>query len=47
MVTADYLGMGFFSLPLNQVGHIREMVDRGINKFDLANLNLKQIDLGS
>ena len=47
MVTADYLGIELFSLPLNQVGHIREMVDRGINKFDLANLNTKKIDLGS
>jgi uncharacterized protein (DUF362 family) len=47
VVTADYLGMEFFSLSLNQVGHIREMVDRGINKFDLTNLNLKQISLGS
>ena len=47
MVTADVLGMDFFSLSLNQVGHIREMVNRGINKFDLANLNFKQIDLGS
>ena len=47
VVTADYLGMDLFSLQLNQVGHIKEMVDRGINKFDLANLNFKQIDLGS
>jgi len=47
MVTADVLGMDFFSLSLNQVGHIREMVNRGINKFDLANLKFKQIDLGS
>ncbi len=47
MVTADYLGMELFSLPLYQVGHIREMVDRGINKYDLTKLNLKQIDLGS
>lgn len=47
MVTADYLGIELFSLPLYQVGHIREMVDRGINKYDLTKLNLKQIDLGS
>ena len=47
MVTADYLGMELFSLQLYQVGHIREMVDRGINKYDLTKLNLKQIDLGS
>jgi hypothetical protein len=47
VVTADYLGMEFFSLPLNQVGHLREMVDRGINKYDLTNLNFKQIVLGS
>lgn len=47
MVTADYLGIELFSLPLYRVGHIREMVDRGINKYDLNKLNLKQIDLGS
>jgi len=47
MVTADYLGMELFSLQLSQVGHIREMIDRGINKYDPTNFNLKQIDLGS
>ena len=47
VVTADYLGMDLFSLTLNDVGHIREMVERGINKFDLNNLNIKQIDLRS
>jgi len=47
MVTADFLGLDFFSLQLNQVGHIREMVDRGKNKFDLVKLNFKQIDIGS
>jgi len=46
-VTTDYLGMEFFSLPLYQVGHIQEMVNRGLNKYDIYNLNLKQIDLGA
>jgi uncharacterized protein (DUF362 family) len=47
IVTADILALELFSLQLNQVGHIQEMVNRGINKYDNSNLNYKQIDLGS
>ena len=47
MVTADYLGLDFFSLHINQVGHLREMVDRGLNQFDLNKLNVKKIVLDS
>jgi hypothetical protein len=39
--------LDFFSLQLNQIEHLQEMVDRGINKFDLTNLNLKHVDLDS
>jgi uncharacterized protein (DUF362 family) len=46
-VTADYLAMDLFSLPLHQVGHIQEMINRSLNKYDLSKLNYKQIDLGS
>ena len=47
VVTADYLGMEFFSLQINQIGHLREMVGRGINKFDLTKLNFKHVVLDS
>ncbi len=46
-VTADYLAMDLFSLPLSQVGHIQEMLNRSLNKYDLSRLNYMQIDLGS
>jgi uncharacterized protein (DUF362 family) len=45
MVTADVVGLELFSLSLSQVGHIQEMVNRGMNKFDLKNLNKKVINL--
>ena len=47
MVTADYLGLELFSLRLNQVGHLREMVNRGLNQFSLNKLNVKRIVLDS
>jgi uncharacterized protein (DUF362 family) len=47
IVTADILALELFSLQLNQVGHIQEMVNRSMNKYDFSNLNYKQIDLGS
>jgi len=47
IVTADYLAMDLFSLPLHQVGHIQEMLNRSLNKYDLSRFNYMQIDLGS
>ncbi len=47
VVAADYVGLDLFSLSMDQVGHIREAVSRGYNKFDLKNLNLKEIKLSS
>ena len=44
-VTADYVALPLFDLHVNQVGHIREMIVRGQQKFDLDNLNLRKIDL--
>ena len=45
MVTADVEALELFSLDLDQVDHLKEMVKRGLNKFDLKNLNKKVIDL--
>ena len=45
MVTADVQALALFSLQLSQVDHIKEMVNRGLNKFDLNNLNDNVIDL--
>jgi uncharacterized protein (DUF362 family) len=47
IVTADYLALELFSLPLYQVGHVQEMVNLGLNKYDLDKLNYEQIDLGT
>ena len=46
-VTADYLALDLFSLSLHEVGHIQEMINRGINKYDLAKINYKQVNLGT
>jgi uncharacterized protein (DUF362 family) len=47
VVAADILGLDLFSLSYQQVGHIREMVDRKLNKFDVNKLKIKDIDLSS
>ena len=46
MVTADVTALKLFNMSLENVGHINEMVKRGNNKFDLKNLNFKEINLG-
>ncbi len=45
MVTADVTALKLFNMPLANIGHIHEMVKRRINKYDLNNLNLKEINL--
>lgn len=45
VVTADYVGLSLFDLDLNQIGYLKEAVNRGLNRYDLDNLNLKMIDL--
>lgn len=45
IVTADYLALDLFGHKLDTVGHIKEAVNRGINKFDLNKLNVKKIVL--
>jgi len=45
MVTADVTALNIFNMPVEKIGHIHEMVKRRINKFDLDNLNLKEINL--
>ncbi len=45
VVTTDYLALDLFGLNPVEVGHIKEAVDRGMNKYDLKKLNLKKIVL--
>jgi len=45
VVTADYLALDLFGLTLTEVGHVKEAVARGMNKYDLKKLNLKKITL--
>jgi uncharacterized protein (DUF362 family) len=44
-VTVDFLALELFGLKLQEVGHIKMAVDRGLNRFDLENLNLNRIKL--
>ncbi len=45
VVTADYLALDLFGLTLTEVGHVKEAVNRGMNKYDLKKLNVKKISL--
>lgn len=45
IVTADYLALDLFGHKLDEVGHIKEAVNRGLNKFDLNKLNVKKVIL--
>jgi hypothetical protein len=44
-VTADYLALGLFDLNLADVPHIQEAVNRGLNMYDIAKLDVKRISL--
>jgi hypothetical protein len=39
------LTLDLFGLTFQDVGHIREAINRGMNKYDLNKLNLKKITL--
>ena len=45
VVTADYVALELFGHSLNDVRHIAEAFDRGLNRFDRKTLNLKKIKL--
>jgi uncharacterized protein (DUF362 family) len=45
LVTTDYLTLDLFGVTVQEVGHIREAINRGLNKYDLKKLNLKKIVL--
>lgn len=45
LVTADVLALKLFGLSVDQVGHLKEAVSRGLNKFDLEHINLKTVRL--
>lgn len=45
IVTADYLALDLFGHNLDSIGHLKEAVNRGINKYDLNKLNVKKVVL--
>jgi uncharacterized protein (DUF362 family) len=45
IVAADYLALDLFGHKLDSIGHIKEAVNRGINKYDLNKLNVKKVVL--
>jgi uncharacterized protein (DUF362 family) len=45
IVTADFLALDLFGHNLDSVGHIKEAVSRGINKYDISKLNVKKVTL--
>ena len=44
-VCADLAALDLFSLSVANVGHINEMVNRGMNKYDISNLTVAEINL--
>lgn len=44
-VTADYVAASLFQLSPNSIGHIQEAIRRGLQKYDLNNLQLQKITL--
>jgi uncharacterized protein (DUF362 family) len=44
-VTVDFLALELFGLKLQDVSHIKKAADRGLNRYDLQNLNLKRMKL--
>lgn len=45
IVTADVLGLSLFNKKLQEVDYIHEAAKRGLNQFDLNNLNVKTVIL--
>jgi len=45
VVTTDYLALELFGINVQEVGHVKEAINRGLNKYDLKKLNLKKITL--
>jgi uncharacterized protein (DUF362 family) len=45
VVTADYLTLDLFGITVQEVGHVKAAIDRGMNKYDLKKLNLKKVRL--
>ncbi len=44
-VTADYLALNLFDLTISEVPYIQEAIDRGLNKYDINNLDVIKINL--
>jgi uncharacterized protein (DUF362 family) len=44
-VSADFVALGLFSHKLEEVMHLNNAVKRGLNRFDLNNLNIKKVQL--
>jgi uncharacterized protein (DUF362 family) len=45
VVTTDYLALNLFGLTIQEVGHVKEAINRGLNKYDLKKLNAKKVSL--
>ncbi len=45
VVTADYLALELFNLQVQEVSHLEEAIDRGLNKYDLRKLIVKRVTL--
>jgi uncharacterized protein (DUF362 family) len=45
IVTADFLALELFGHSLDSIGHLKEVINRGINKYDINKLNVKKVTL--
>ncbi len=45
VVAADYVALELFGHPIHEIGHVYEAINRGLNKFDIKNLNVKKVIL--
>lgn len=45
IVSADYLALDLFGHSVDSIGHIKEAINRGINKYNINNLNVKKVTL--
>lgn len=44
-VTADYVATSLFDVEPSQIGYLSEALERGLNRYDVANLNIQRIVL--
>ncbi len=44
-ITADYVATSLFDVEPGQIGYLNEALERGLNRYDVANLNIRRIAL--